>query len=338
MDHSKRFVYGMILAIVVLLPFVFSTGFQRNLFVLSLIFAIGALSLDLVLTGMGQFTMGHQAYFALGAYASALLAYRLDVSPFIGFFVGAAVAGLAGLLTGYVALRSNRGVYLAIITLGFSIILLQVFSYFRKITGGPPGISGLPYPVIAIPGLPEFRFNTDLSYYFLTLIFLVLTVYVIKRWKQSRFGRAAKALAENETLSESIGISPLLVHTMTFTLAAAIAGLAGALFAHYLRYATPLLFSMKYMMDFALMLVIGGIGTFGGPIFGAFFIWLLPEFLPFSDKWDLVFKGLILFLFVRFMPQGIYPNLKILAIRLIQRLFRHRKPVFQNSERHRSGE
>ena len=320
MTPKKRLGLGLLLSAAIVLPFIFSTGFQRNLFVLSLIFAIAALSLDLIFSKMGQLSFGHQAFFALGAYASAIITVRLEVSPFLGILAGAAAAGFAGMVIGYVALRSTRGPYLAVVTLGFAVILFQIFSYFKQFTGGRPGISEIPSPVISLPWFQDIVFKTDLSYYFFALFFLVLTIYLISRWEKSRFGRASMVLGQNETLAESVGISPLRVYTMTFALSSAIAGLSGALFAHYLRFISPQLFELSYMIKFAVILFVGGSGTYGGPVLGAFIFVLLPELLPTSQEYDLVGIGIILLLFILFMPKGVYPSLVSLGKKLIYRL------------------
>ena len=328
MDQKNHIVLGLLLLAAILLPFVFSTGFQRNLCVLSYLFAIAALSLDLIFSKMGQLSFGHQAFFALGAYATALLTVKLSVPAFLGILAGAAAAGVAGMVIGFVALRSTRGPYLAIVTLGFAVILCQIFSHFKKFTGGRPGISAIPSPAISLPGLPDIVFRTDLSYYFLALFFLILTMYIIRRWEKSRFGRASILLGQNEMLAQSVGISPLLVHTMTFTLSSAIAGLSGALFAHYLRFISPQLFELSYMIKFAVILFVGGIGTYGGPVLGAFIFILLPEVLPTSEEYDLVGIGVVLLLFILFMPKGVFPSLVSVGKKLM-----HWRPELKKTEK-----
>ncbi|MCK4790440.1 MAG: branched-chain amino acid ABC transporter permease [Desulfobacteraceae bacterium] len=328
--QDKRFAYGLLLALAIALPFIFRTDFLRSLLVLGVIFAMLTLSLDIIVSGMGQFSFGHQAFFAIGAYTSALLSVKLGVTPFVGFLAAFAFTGLVGLLVGYVALRATRGVYLAIVTLGFSVILSRLVRYFREFTRGTWGIPNIPPPVIAIPNLPEIVIKSELSYYFLALAFLFLTMYLISKWQRSRFGRAVATLGENEMLARSIGIAPVRLYTMAFVLATAIAGLSGALYAHYLHHVSPALFELPYMVMLLVILFVGGVGTMGGPVLGAFIFTFVPELLPTSDEVDLFIFGAMLLIFILFMPRGIYPPLRSLGKNFIRRLSRSRKTEIVN--------
>lgn len=325
MLQDKRFIYGLVLVLLLAFPFILRTDYWKNLLVLAVIFAMLTLSLDIIISGMGQFSLGHNAFFAIGAYTSSLLFLRLGVTPFLGFLAALASAGLAGLLVGYIALRATRGVYLAVVTLGFSVILYMVARYFIDFTGGTWGITDIPPPVIAIPGLPEIVFKSETSYYYLALAFLFVVMYVIYRWQRSRFGRAAAALRENEMLAKSTGVSPSRLYTMAFVLAAAIAGLSGALYAHWVYYVSPTLFGIFYMFKLLIMLFVGGVGTIGGPVLGALIFTLLPEWLPTSEVVDFFIFGIILLISILFMPQGVYPSLRSLGKNFIGRLSRSRK-------------
>lgn len=318
MLRDKRFAYGLLLALAIALPLFLGTSYLRNLLVLTVIFAMLTLSLDIIVSGMGQFSFGHQAFFAIGAYTSAFLALRLGVTPLVGFLAAFVSSGLAGSAVGYVALRAVRGIYLAIVTLGFSVILFQVWSYFQDVTGGKTGLSDLPFPVIAFPHLPKIVFSSDLSYYYLALFFLLLTIYLINRWQCSRFGRAAASLRENEMLAKSIGISPLKVYTLTFVIATALAGLCGALYAHYVRFITPSLFGTEYIFILVMMLFVGGVGTMGGPVVGAIVYIFAIQFLPTTGAAKLVLLGAILLICILFMPQGIYVTLRSLGDKIIR--------------------
>lgn len=325
MLQDKRFTYGLLLALGIAFPFFLRTDYWRDLLVLAVIFAILTLSLDIIISGMGQFSLGHQAFFAIGAYTSSLLSLRLGVAPFLSFLAAFASAALAGLLVGYIALRSTRGVYLAIVTLGFSVIMFVVVRYFKDFTGGSWGITDIPPPVIAIPGLPEIVFKSEFSYYYLALVFLIVTIYLISRWQRSRFGRAAAALRESEMLAKSTGVPAVRLYAMTFGLAAAIAGLSGALYAHYLHYVSPMLFGIFYLFKLLVMLFVGGVGTMGGPVLGAVIFTLVPEMFPTSEEVDFLIFGIILLITIVFMPQGIYPALRSLGKIFTQRFSRARK-------------
>jgi branched-chain amino acid transport system permease protein len=330
MLKNKYLIYGLILVFAVVFPFVMRTAFLRDLLVMTLIFAMLTLSLDLIVTGMGQFSFGHQAFFALGAYTAGILSLKLGVPPFIGMLVAGAAGGISGYLVGLVALRRTRGVYLAIVTLGVSVILSQVFSYsgFRGITGGNVGLSGIPSMVL--PG--GMIIKSDLSYYFFVLVIVLIIIYVINSWKRSRFGRAAASLRDNEVLASSTGISPYKIYTMTFAMSTAIAGLAGGLYTYYLNFVSPPIFGAAYMSKILVMLFVGGVGTIGGPFLGSFVFTFVPKWLP-SQEIGLVFFGIILVVCILFMPNGLLPALISLFKNFVRRLSKRRdaKTVLRQS-------
>jgi branched-chain amino acid transport system permease protein len=273
------------------------------------IFAMLALSLDIIMGYMGQFSFGHQAYFGIGAYTSALLSLRLGVPVWLGFLAAAAVAAIAGFLIGCVALRTTRGFALAIVTLGFGVVLWVISRGWYDFTDGMKGLTGIPPPVISIPGVLEVEFRSPFSYYFLALTLLALTIYIIKGMLRSRFGRALIAIRENEGLATAIGIAPFRYYLLAFTLAAALAGLSGAAYGHYLRFVNPMLLGMYYIFIMLIMVLVGGSGTLEGPIIGAvIFVWV-PELTRISEELRLLLFGAILVFCIILMPQGIYPYL-----------------------------
>jgi branched-chain amino acid transport system permease protein len=314
----RRLIYGLLLALVIAAPFVLQSSFLRDLLIMSGIYAILTLSLDVIVSGMGQFSFGHQAFFAIGAYTSALLSVKLGVPPFVSFFGAAACAGLVGLLIGSIALRALRGVYLAIVTLGFSVIMLVLTRGLRGFTGGESGILRIPPPTIPIPGHPDVVFGSEFSYYYIVLICLLLVLYLISRWQHSWWGRAVTGLREHEALANSIGIVPITLYGMAFAFATAIAGLSGALFAHYQLAVYPSLFNLQYMFLMLVMLFVGGKGTLGGPILGAVFFIFVPKFLPIKGEMNLLLFGGILLLTILFMQSGVYPALVSLGHRLMK--------------------
>ena len=301
-------------ALAVAAPFILWNAFLRDLLVLFVIFSILALSLNIVIGYMGQFCFGHQAFFGLGAYTTALLSIHTGVSPWLGVLAGVAVAGGLGCIIGLVALRAMRGLYLAIVTYGIGVIMWLIFLNEYTITGGPRGLYGIAR--LAVPGLV---FSTEISLYFLALAFLVFTVYFLTRWERSRFGRAVIAIRENEELARSIGINSYIYYVMAFTLATAVAGLAGCLYAHYLTIVNPYLFSTYYLFAMIIMVIVGGTGTLGGPILGSFIFTFGLRLLPTTKEIDLVIFGGILLAIIITMPRGAYPYLESLFTRLTAR-------------------
>ena len=273
------------------------------------IFAILALSLDIIVGYMGQFSFGHQAFFGIGAYASSLVTLRLGVPVWIGFLAAIASTAIFGFIFGYICLRRSRGLTLGIITLGFGVIMWMVACRAYGLTGGMTGLHNIPAPVISIPFLFRIELSSELSYYYMVLSFLVVTMYFISSLLRSRFGRALIALRENEDLASSIGISAFRYFLLTFTMATALAGFAGAVYAHHLRFVNPMLLSLHYTIILFIMVLVGGTRTLGGPLIGAFIFVFVPEHLPFSDQLKYMLFGVILFVCVLFMPRGVYPRL-----------------------------
>jgi len=285
-------------------PFILRSIYLRDLLVLFVIFAILALSLDIIMGYMGQYSFGHQMFFGLAAYTTAMLSVMVGVSPWLSFFAGIGLATGFGFLVGYLTLRATRGVYLAIVTYGIAVVLFIVVLQSYEFTRGPTGI--YPIPPLAVPGLV---LNTEISFYYVALAFLIFTGYLITRWLRSRFGRAVVAIRENEELAKSTGIFSFRYYVLAFTMAAALAGLAGSLYAHYLGVVNPMLLSTSYIVMMLLMVIVGGTGTIWGPIVGSAIYVFGLNLLPTTAQITFVIFGAIILACVIFLPQGIYPRL-----------------------------
>jgi len=299
----------VILAVAIILPFIFRDAYSRQLLVLICVYAALALSLDIIIGYMGQISLGHIAFFGIGAYTSALLSLKLGMPVWLGWLAAIVCGGIIGYIIGYVSLRRTRGVSLAIVTFGVGFVIYLVSQNWYQLTNGFEGLIGIPSPVLAIPGLPRFTFESSFSYYYLVLAILVFTVYLISAVLRSRFGRAVVALRENEELASSVGINAFNYYVLAFTLASALAALVGATYGHYVRIVTPRLLGMDYMLMLLIMVVVGGKGTLAGPILGAAIFILVPEWLRMTAQLRLVLLGGIFLVCIIFMPQGIYPAL-----------------------------
>lgn len=279
-----------------------------------------------VVTGMsllfgygGQISLGHGAFVGLGAYISAILVER--GWPWLGA-LGAAVAltALGGLLLALPSLRL-KGHYLAMATLGFGEILHVLFVEFRSITGGPDGMSGIPFP--AVGGL-EIR-SPQANYYLvwgIALVVLLLAANVVRM----RPGRAMKALHASEAGAQACGVDVVRVKVQLFAVSAALAGLAGSLYAHYVGFISPSSFSLTYSIVLVAMVVLGGMRSLSGAVLGAVLLTLLPyldavvpglsaKAVETLQAWEADVYGLVLILVMLFMPGG----LAAAARRLLQR-------------------
>jgi branched-chain amino acid transport system permease protein len=293
-------------------PFLITTVYLRQLLILFVIFSILALSLDIVLGYMGQFSFGHQVALGFGAYTVGFLSvsWRISPSPWLSFLASICVGAAFGLIVGSVALKATRGVYLAIITFGVGKILRTYFYVLPEVTGGSRGIHLIPSLAV-----PPITFDTQISFYYLALGCLAFTVYLMTRWLRSPFGRAVVAIRENEELAKSTGINSYKYYVMAFTLATALAGLSGSLYAFYMKSITPALFNIEYMLMMLIMVIIGGSGTIGGPILGSAIYVFGLNLIPIEKESALVVFGGILLACIIFLPRGVYPYLKALFTR-----------------------
>ena len=304
------------MALAIALPFIFTDGYVRYLLNLFVIYSIFALSLDIIMGYMGQYSFGHQVALGLGAYTVGFLSvtWKLSPSPWLSLLAGVAVATVFGIIIGYVALRATRGVYLAIVTFGIGVIMTTLVYTAYKITGGSRGIALI--PPLSVGGV---TFNTDVTSYLLELFFLGLTIYLIHRWLHSRFGRAVVAVRENEDLAKSTGINSYRYYVMAFTLASALAGLSGALFAVYMSAITPALFGTEYMVMALIMVIMGGTRSLGGPILGSAIYVFGLRLIPYAKDTVYVIFGLIVLGCILFLRRGIYPWLETILTRVTER-------------------
>ena len=297
-------------AILLSLPAWLQNQYHLHIAVLVLLFAMLAMSLNLLLGYTGQLSLGHAAFFGIGGYTSALLNKHLGWPVFLGMLASVVSAGLAGYLIGRLSLRL-RGAYFVLVSISFAGVVGLVAVNWDELTNGPLGMPGVPAPEIELPGIGQVAFISKTSYYYLALAAAALSFLVCQRLVQSRFGRACIALRENETLAQAVGINGTRYLVITAVVSAALAGLAGSLYVHYSRFVSPEVFSFSYTITMVTMAVAGGKGTLVGPIVGAVLFTVLPEVLraATSYQWQLLAYGVLLVLVVFFLPKGIVPSL-----------------------------
>jgi branched-chain amino acid transport system permease protein len=275
------------------------------------IFAVLALSLNLLLGYTGQLSLGHAAFFGIGAYASALLSVKLEWSPWLGLLAAIALPAIAGWIIGRLALKL-RGAYFVLLTISFAGCVSLVSVNWMDLTNGPLGIPGVPPVEIALPGLPSLSLRSKSAYYYLVLGAVALAYLVCRALVRSRVGRALVALRENETLAVSVGIDATHYLVLAAVWSAAMAGFAGGLYAHYTRFVSPEVFLFTYTVTMVIMVVAGGKGTLAGPVVGAVLFTALPEALRelTSYQWQMLLYGALLVAVLFFMPEGIVPALR----------------------------
>ncbi len=305
MNRNRRILLsGGFAAFLLLLPWIIRDNYNMHLIIMSMIFIELAAGLNLIVGYVGQLSLGHAAFFGIGAYTSALFNLNLGVPFWEGMILAGGMAALIGFLLGYVTLRV-RGHCFVLITIAFAEIFKLIHFNWVELTHGQMGLSDIHPPAIQIPGLVEMVFSTKAQYYYLALVLVAVTIYANSRLVHSRLGRAFVGIRENEMLAESVGINAFKYSMVAFVVGAFFAGIAGSYYAHYITFISPDLFSFSVTTTMIVMLVMGGKGTVAGPIVGAVIFTILPEYLRIAEKLRLPIFGLILLIGIMYMPQGL---------------------------------
>lgn len=289
----------MIFFIVLLgLPFITHDPYLLRVMILTSIFALFAASWDLLSGFTGQVNFGHALFFGVGGYASAMLNQSLHLPPWIGIPLGALAAVLAGLIVGIPCLRL-KGTYLALTTLSFPIILLGLVFAFPEFTGGELGISGL-------KRLARSRVS---NYYICTLTMLASCTIM---WKitTSNIGIIFHAIREDELAVKAAGINTTRYKLMAFCLSGFFAGIAGGLYAHFMRIAGPASLEVALSFQVVIWSIFGGVVTIWGPIGAVFFLFPLMEFFRFWPEYRMLMFAIVILVFLLYMPEGIFPWLR----------------------------
>jgi branched-chain amino acid transport system permease protein len=293
--------YGTIaaIALAVIAPFLSGNLFILNLLSLMLIFIIFASAWNLLVYS-GQGSLGHAAFFGIGAYASTLIAVNSGISPYISIFLGAAVAAGIGILIGLTCVRLKEW-FLAMVTFGFAIIVQTItVSLLTPITGGWDGIAS---PRLLSPVIPGYQMIEYYSILIITIASIVLIWYILK----SRIGLAFSAIRENELEARAAGVDPVRYRLLAFALSAYIAGVAGALQIHHIGYITPEIFGTDLSFWPVTYVMFGGVGTLAGPVIGTVILTVIWEGLKMAgftfSRYVLI--GILLILVIIFLPKGL---------------------------------
>jgi branched-chain amino acid transport system permease protein len=278
----------MIVAVFVAVPPFITNAYYLQVLVFIGIYVILALSLNLLNGYVGLLSIGHAAFYAIGAYASAKLTMAAGW-PWIAALIGSgAVAGAFGYLLARPTLRLS-GIYLTLVTLGFHMILFLVLQNWMGFTNGPLGIMDIPPPSVFGIGL-----SAKLDYYYLVLALVLLTLGSMQRLMSCRFGRALTAIRENELAAEASGVDTTRYKVQAFVVAAFYAGIAGSFYAHFVKFVSPDTFYINESFVLLAMLAFGGQGNLIGPMVGAAVLILIPEvFRPLQEYRMFVYGGIL---------------------------------------------
>ena len=302
--------FWLLTALVVLLPIIFPDNYYVTVVAVAAgLHAILAVGLNLLMGYAGQISLGHAAFFGIGAYTSAILTTRFGWSPWPAMAAGLGLTGIIAFLMARPILRL-KGHYLAMATLGLGIIVHIILVQAEELTGGPDGLGGI--PDLSIFG---WQVNSDLRWYFVIGTTMLLVVWLALNVIASRSGRALRALHGSEVAAEMMGVNTAATKTGVFVLAAIIASLAGSLFSHQQTFISPDSFSFFFSIELVTMVVLGGMASTYGAVFGAIVLTFLPELLVVFEDYEVMIFGAILMLMMIFLPQGLFVGLQELLAR-----------------------
>jgi branched-chain amino acid transport system permease protein len=287
-------------------PFIFSM-YQTNIMITGLIYVMLGLGLNIVVGLAGLLDLGYVAFYAVGAYSYALLNYHFGLSFWMVLPIGAGLGAFFGIILGFPVLRL-RGDYLAIVTLGFGEIIRLILENWNEFSFGPSGIANIPRP--SLFGIQLSLQNATIYLYYLMILLVLFTIFVVERLQNSRIGRAWIALREDEVACEAMGIDRRKTKLTAFALGATWAGMAGVIFAAKTTFINPASFTIWESIIILCIVVLGGMGSILGVILGAFVLILLPEYLRvFSEYRMLIFGGMLVLMMV-FRPGGIVSDVR----------------------------
>lgn len=292
--------YAVLLLAAIVFPLVVANNYLIRIVTTIFMYSIISVSLNLIGGYGGELAMGHACYLAVAAYTTAILSTRYGLEFLVTFPLSIIAAAVFGFVTGFICFGRIKGDYIMIITMGFCEITRIFLINETELTNGPMGISQI--PAIQLFG---YTVKGTKQYYFVFLLFLVITVLVIHNLVNSKFGRNMVAVREDETAARAMGIKVVWTKVLAFAISALFAGIAGALLAHYNRFIGPSQFNLDESLLYYQMLIIGGLASTPGAILGAAILVLIPEVFRGIGIYRTIVYGLIMVIMMIVRPQGI---------------------------------
>jgi branched-chain amino acid transport system permease protein len=306
-------ILALVAAAAVVTPFTLPNDYYLTVLIIGALNAAVVVGLTLLMGYAGQVSIGHAAFYGLGAYVSGVLTVK-HAWPVPAAFAAAVVvtAGIAWLV-GRPALKL-KGHYLAMATLAFGEIVHIVFNEMDTLTGGPSGMSGIPRPVIA-----GVSFDSDRNFYWLAWGYLVLVLLVSVNVIHSRVGRGMRVIHGSERAARAMGVDTAGYKTSIFVLSAIFAAAAGSLYAHFITFISPSSFGIGHSVLLVTMVAVGSMESIWGGLLGALVLTLLPEYLRVFRDYDILMYGAILMVIMIFVPRGLFLGVPELIGRLAAR-------------------
>jgi branched-chain amino acid transport system permease protein len=291
---------GAALAVGLLLPLVLPNEYYLQILTQGYVFAISACGLNVILGFAGQLSLAHAGFFGIGAYAVALLGTKSGIAFWAGLPAGIALTAASGYAVGSICLRS-KGHYFSIFTLAVGLIIHLVIQKWESLTHGHVGVIGIPGPGPIGP----ISFDSGLARSYLALAFLVMTLVATARLLRSPVGRTLMAVRESEPLAAAVGLDVMAAKRLAFTISAALAGLAGGLYAGFIGFLGPEATNVEVTFNTLVYVMVGGMGSLSGPVAGTFIVYGLSQVLQVLQAYQMVIFGLGLVLLILFMPKGL---------------------------------
>lgn len=300
--RPKAIVLLALLAVLIAVPLVITQNYIIHIVINCFIYITLSLSLNLILGWSGQFSLGHVAFYGMGAYFTALLMLRADMNFWLATILSAAGVGVFSWILCRPTLKL-RGDYLAVVTLGMGEVFRLVCNNWTSVTRGSRGLPNIPNPEIF-----GFVFRSKTSYYYLGLVMFLLALIFLSRLNTSGYGLALRTIREDDVAAASIGIYPVKFKLSSFVAGCVIASVVGSFYAVYLGFISPSSFQFTESMSMMAMVVLGGMGSIPGVIIGSTVLTALPEMLRSLSEYRLVIYGALMVLMMIFRPGGIWGN------------------------------
>jgi len=314
----KAIVLLALLAVLIALPLVITQNYIIHIVINCFIYITLSLSLNLILGWSGQFSLGHVAFYGMGAYFTALLMLRAGMNFWLSAIISAVGVGIFSWILCWPTLKL-RGDYLAVVTLGMGEVFRLVCNNWTPVTRGSRGLPNIPKPELF-----GFVFRSKISYYYLGLVMFLLALIFLSRLNTSGYGLALKTIREDDVAASSIGIYPVKFKLSSFVTGCVIASFVGSFYAVYLGFISPSSFQFTESMSMMAMVVLGGMGSIPGVIIGGTVLTALPEMLRSLSEYRLVIYGALMVLMMIFRPGGIWGS-KMRMLNLYKAKARGRK-------------
>ncbi|MEX2461562.1 MAG: branched-chain amino acid ABC transporter permease [Paenibacillaceae bacterium] len=293
-----------------IIPLISPSAYILSTLIFIGLYALICTGLSMLMGYAGQISLGHAAFYGIGAYSSAYVTVKMGLPSLVGMAVGVLIATLIAYIVGIPTLKLT-GHYLALATLGFGMIMFALFKQLKGITGGLEGF-------LNIPSLNFFgiKIDTDLKYYYFVWLLVLLGILVTRNIIHSRVGRALRSIESSEVASDSLGVDTRKYKLQVFIMSAVFASIAGSVYAHYISFINPMLFNSNTSINLLIMSVLGGGASIWGGFVGALtYVSLgevLKEIMPLfvtngSDEFKIIFFGILLVVILIYMPEGLAP-------------------------------